>query len=57
MGFVIHLTGEDAPMQTGDRATYTFNDAGLLVIHDGAIRITLAHGAWSRIEEGMQDKR
>ena len=40
-----------------DEATYTFNDAGLLVVTDDEARVTYAPGAWYQVEQPLPGKR
>ena len=51
MGFRVHNpTGYE---ELGDQASYTFNEAGLLVVHLGvhAGRVTYTSNAWTAVEE------
>jgi hypothetical protein len=52
MAFLVYDSAHAAPTEYGDRATYSFNQAGLLVVvtEDGTRR-TFAPHAWHHIED------
>ncbi len=55
MGFRLHLASGHNDYDDDD-ATYTFNEAGLLVIHlPHGRRLTYAAGAWTVVEEPDED--
>ncbi len=52
MAFVVYESEGGAPIQFGDRASYSFNQAGFLVIvNDDGTRLTYSHGAWHHVED------
>lgn len=52
MAFTLVQVPGDAPVQFGDGASYSFNQAGFLVIvTETGSRVTYAHGAWHHIED------
>lgn len=52
MTFLIYENTSDAPTEYGDRASYSFNQAGLLVVvADDGRRLTFSPAAWHHIED------
>jgi len=46
------VTSSGDSLQFGDRASYSFNQAGfLVVVTDEGTRLTYAHGAWHHVED------
>jgi hypothetical protein len=51
MAFTL-VTSAGDNLQFGDRASYSFNQAGfLVVVNDEGMRLTYAHGAWHHVED------
>jgi len=52
MAFVLIEAPSGASVEFGDRASYSFNQAGfLVVVNDEGMRLTYAPGAWHHIED------
>lgn len=52
MAFVVYESAGGAPIEFGDRASYSFNQAGFLVIvNDDGTRLTYSHTAWHHVED------
>ena len=52
MAFYVYESSGDAPTEYGDRASYSFNQAGLLVVvTDDGTRLTFSPSAWHHIED------
>jgi hypothetical protein len=52
MGFQLFVDSDAVPVEFGDRASYNFNNHGLLVITaDDGRRLTYSPQAWLRIED------
>jgi hypothetical protein len=52
MAFVLVEAPDGTRVEFGDRASYSFNQAGfLVVVTDDGKRLTYAHGAWHHLED------
>jgi hypothetical protein len=52
MAFIVYESASGAPTEFGDRASYSFNQAGfLVVVDDDGTRLTFSHTAWHHIED------
>ncbi|HET7736084.1 MAG TPA: hypothetical protein VFK52_08935 [Nocardioidaceae bacterium] len=52
MAFTLVESAGGNRIEFGDRASYSFNQAGFLVVlSDDGVRLTYAHGAWHHIED------
>ena len=52
MAFLIYESSDGSATEYGDRASYSFNQAGfLVVVNDDGTRLTYAHPAWHHIED------
>jgi hypothetical protein len=52
MGFQLFVDADAPPIEFGDRASYNFNNHGLLVItDDNGKRLTYSPMGWVRIED------
>lgn len=52
MAFVLIEAPDGNRVEFGDRASYSFNQAGfLVVVTDDGKRLTYAHGAWHHLED------
>jgi hypothetical protein len=52
MTFVLVEAPDGNPREFGDQASYSFNQAGfLVVVTDDGARLTYAHGAWHHVED------
>jgi hypothetical protein len=52
MAFLVYENAGDSPVEYGDRASYSFNQAGyLVVVNDDGTRLTYSPSAWHHIED------
>jgi len=52
MAFLVYESADGAPTEYGDRASYSFNQSGFLVIvTDDGTRLTYAHQSWHHVED------
>jgi hypothetical protein len=52
MAFLVYGSADGAPTEYGDRASYSFNQAGyLVVVMEDGTRHTFAPHAWHHIED------
>jgi hypothetical protein len=54
MAFKLFTDKQGTSTDYGDEASYTFNNAGLLVVDDGqGLRLTFSPNVWHHIEDDM----
>ncbi len=55
MAFTVHFSGDgnDGHRDYGDAASYSFNDAGLLVVLDGEGQQITYSAAWHLVEQAV----
>jgi hypothetical protein len=52
MAFQLHIDSDGATTEFGDKASYSFNQAGyLVVVTDDGTRLTYSPHAWHHIED------